>query len=195
MKQVSGDTFLAWAAEAGIVPDPRFKGSRKLVFQRGKSHSCYWCIPEDQKEAERLFELILGTVWGAGDMAVWPRDGSWWAYCDQTENIDPESPFAEIIHSSESPAALVGRDEMGELIKFLWFTLNDLELRPADLQLIPGDCAFIFMLDHHQTLHASSSDREKLEGIVELLEQGGFPLPDVAPDWTFKHPGTIREAD
>jgi hypothetical protein len=126
-------------------------------------------------------------------MAVWPRDGSWWAYSDQAESLDPESPFAEIIRSSENPAALVGRDEMGELIKFLWFTLNDLELRPADLQLIPDDRAIIFMLDHHQTLHASSSDLQKLEGIVELLEQGGFPLPEEPPDWTFKHPGTIRE--
>ncbi len=193
MKPLRGETFLSWAAEAGIGRDPRFKNSLKLVFQRGRSHSCYWTIPPDQEEAERLFRLVLEAVWGAGDMAVWPRDGSWWTFRERLEDLDPESPFGEIIRSLENPAALVGRDEIGELIKFLWFTMKESWRLSDDIHLISTDRSCILLLSHHQTLHASSSDLENLKRTVEHLALGGFPLLEERPDWTFKHPGTIRE--
>ncbi|PYR48027.1 MAG: hypothetical protein DMF89_17360 [Acidobacteria bacterium] len=57
-----------------------------------------------------------------------------------------------------------------------------------DLNILPDDGSCILMVSHHGELQGDFPDSQRLDAFVAFMEAKGYPLPDDAPDETFKIP-------
>jgi hypothetical protein len=127
-----------------------------------------------------------------GDWAscfVWKHSGSW----PSSANPERINDVVELrilsglgLPLGTSEVVEFGRAEFDSLVTLIFSsTIFGWSVRD-DLYVIPDHARCIMQTDHHDVVHVSFRDGEDLKRFVAGMENRGFPLPDDAPDATFK---------
>jgi hypothetical protein len=197
MEAVHADQFLKWAAGSGIEFDERYPESRSLCFVPHADHARFWVLPGDPAVWPHFTETILECLdpwdWGY----LWPRAKCWPSASDSSHGVDRVRSV--MLRGAGVPDSWPGalRFEQGEAYKIhaiLFVYLAFGWCVDDDLFFFPDHGRQIVLTDHHDVIHVSCKDEDRVRKFVADMRAEGYELPTELPDETFWRPDWMGKA-
>jgi hypothetical protein len=176
MQIIPASDFLAWSAEAGLMPDPRYRGAQQLVYPNCPDCWGGWDLPRGPGEPTKFVGTVISLV-GDGALRIRMRGGGVFgsAIADSERErvlraatlaagIPPDTRGAIIIDPAEHQ---VLRDLAAEFLSFGYCVGTDLEIVTADR----GAC---LMLSHHYELLGHFASRDRLSAFDMAMIAVGY---------------------
>jgi len=188
MDLLSRAAFLSWAAEGGIVQDPKYPHSAQLVFRDAPEDQWLaWDTPGPAVELIGFLNALLEAAAPAGPFLLSVRGGAPWF----TGTGYGEGPLVEqlrdrVVGTLPIPAAFDGalrfevaewRDVLMLLATFLvygWCVADDLEL-------VAGDRTTVLMTSHHSYVAVHAQSAARLAVFEASMLASGFPREPSGP--------------
>jgi hypothetical protein len=195
MRLIPDDQFLSWAAEAGLVPDPRYPLSKQLVFPQAPDTWRFWLPPGLPSDLPGFLATALQLAGSGRPFRLRPRGGGPLYYGEHASFREHLIELA--LRSLDIPLDAAGAIEFDSTewastlylgtayYTFGWHVGTDLEIVPTQR----GCC---LMLGHHGDLNVHFATEEGLAIFEAGMAAEGYQLPDEVPDATFKRPPWMR---
>jgi hypothetical protein len=194
---VSGRDFFTWAAGAGIGFDPRYPGTDRLRLLTPHEVSRFWVLPDHPYPIPHFVETVLSGLdrWETG--YLWPRIGRWPTWADP--GLPNERVRDVIWRGLGMPGgwagpARVGRGERSAAVAALFASLALGGDSCSDLYFVPDHGLQLVWAGHHDAIHVECAGETRMLEFVRHMDAGGYPLPTVPPDATFKWPAWMEQA-
>lgn len=191
MEAVPSETFLRWAAGAGIGVDLRHPGSRCLSLLPATEHARFWALPADPAAWPHFAASLLGGLdeWASG--YLWSRSGDWpepsgsQSYNEGVRDV--------VLRGAGIPGGWAGalglaRTEEHTLVAVLYVYLAFGWCTDDDLFFVPDHGRQLLQTDHHDVVHVQCATEERVLELVAHMAGEGYELPAELPDGTFKRP-------
>jgi hypothetical protein len=178
VKTISDDQFLAWAAEAGLVPDPRYPLSNQLVFQGCPTCWRPWPQPSTADGISGFLEAMVLHAGGGGVLRTRLRGGGSWYFRNPEwdRQLAIEDTLRRVGVSPDARGAFEFSAEERRLVLdlaqayavFGWHVGTDLEI-------VPMERTWCLMLSHHREIIVHSSSEEHLFALSRGMKNAGYP--------------------
>ena len=181
---IPNSEFLVWAAEAGLVPDPRYPLSRQLVY--ADCPDCWggWDPPRVPGEPTRFVGTIISLV-GDGPLRVRLRGGG--VFGSAAADSERERALG-----AATLAAGIPEDTRGavEFDRIEHRALRDLAVAflsfgycvGTDLEIVASDRGACLMLSHHYELFGHFASRDRLSAFDMAMIAAGYGDQDEDSD-------------
>jgi hypothetical protein len=168
MNLIPEATFRAWAAEVGLVADPRYPGSEQLVFGGSLDAREVWLPPTEPSGLPNFLTAAIRLASPTGPYRLRLRGGG-------TFYGDPDSPreqiMARILRSLEVPSGATGAieftDQEWDSLLMLASTFYVFGYRvQTDLEIVTLERTASLLFSHHGELDihfASQVMRDEFE--------------------------------
>jgi hypothetical protein len=180
MELVEAGDFLRWAAEGGIVPDPRGPdGQARPTFGGAALYERRWIAPEAPFNLPGFASCLLGSTAPQTSVYLFIKGGApWFTGSDPATGPEWEHLRDRIVGTLPIPRDFRGALKMafGEsddvvllMVTFLvyaWCVTDD-------LQVVPEGRDVVMQTSHHGEAIVCSSDPGRLEAFVASMV--GFP--------------------
>jgi hypothetical protein len=185
MKTISDQSFLAWTAEADLVPDPKYKypSSRQLVFPTCSDCWRAWKVPTTPNEPDRFVGAIMNLI----DWPVRIRVRGGGPFSVAQPESAPERAIRSAASAAGIPTGATGALEfdlteqpiLARLaVAFLLFGYRV----ETDLEIVAFDRSACLMLSHHREIVARCSTRDRLVSFANGMLAAGYREPDEEDD-------------
>jgi hypothetical protein len=189
MRKLSETDLIAWIRTRGIALHESYPTAAILTFRPDLGHDRSWQIPPAPERRPYFVATMLDLLGDWASCFVWKHSGSW----PSSANPERINDVVELrilsglgLPLGTSEVVEFGRAEFDSLVTLIFSsTIFGWSVRD-DLYVIPDHARCIMQTDHHDVVHVSFRDGEDLKRFVAGMENRGFPLPDDAPDATFK---------
>jgi len=163
MQIIHDSDFLAWAAEAGLMPDPRYLGTQQLVYPNLPDYWSGWAPPRGPGEPTKFVGTIISLI-GNGPLRIRMRGGG--VFGSATADSEREralraATLAAGIPADTRGALMVDPAEYQVLCNLAVAFLSYGYCVGTDLEIVTADRGACLMLSHHYELlgHFCSRDR------------------------------------
>ena len=181
MQSISDSDFLAWAAEAGLVPDPRYPRSRpQLVFTNCPDGCGVWDTPRVPGELTKFVNTVISLV-GEGPLRIRLRGGGVLGF--NVADMEAERGLERSLRAA-AVAAGIPADTRGalEFDRTERHTLLDLVIAflsfgycvGTDLEIVDSDRGVCLMLSHHQELIGQFASRDRQSAFDKAMTAAGY---------------------
>jgi hypothetical protein len=177
MHTLSDAEFLQWAAEARLVPDPRYPLSRQqLVFASCPDYWSTWHIPNSPGECAEFVRTLI-RLSGDAPLRIRLRGGG--RFGNSGSDQDQERALTSAVLAAGIPMDMDGgiefeHGEYGVLHGLaLAFLMSGYRVQ-TDLEIIPSDRRACLMLSHHSELVAQFSSLDQLSRFSEAMTAAGY---------------------
>jgi hypothetical protein len=169
-------TFRAWAAEVGLVSDPRYRRSEQLVFAGSLDAHEVWLPPREPSALPNFLTTAIKLTSATGPYRLRLRGGG-------PFYGDPDSPreqvIARVLHSLaiplEASGALEFRDEEWDSLLMLAVTYYVFGYRVhTDLELVTRERTSSLLLSHHGELAIHFASQASLDEFVAGMRREGY---------------------
>src|SRR3954468_9114597 len=157
MKSISDPDFLAWAAEAGLVPDHRYPLSRpQLIFTSCPDCWGAWPVPRGPEEPAKFVRTLIG-LFADEPLRIRMRGGG--VFASAPADSERERALQSAVAAVGIPIGASGGFEFEEVharalldlaVAFLSFGY----CLGTDLEIVPTDRRACLMLSHHNEVVA-----------------------------------------
>jgi hypothetical protein len=179
MKTIADPIFLTWAADGGLVPDPRYPASRQqLVFVDAPDCWRPWSCPTTPAETAAFVGAAVGIVGRDQPWRVRLRGGGQFApnlAATEAESNIAAAVAAAGLASTTRGAVEFDSTEQSALVQLaVAFALSGYRIE-TDLEIVNTQRDACLLFDHHRELIAQFSDHEKLDDFRRGMTDAGFP--------------------
>ena len=195
MRLIPDAEFLPWAAESGLLPDPRYPRSKQLVFPASPDTSRFWLPPSIPSDLPGFLATAIQLASKTGPYRLRRRGGGALYYGE-------DASFREIVIERALRAVGVPEDAEGaiEFEESEWAAVLFLSTAyytfgwcvATDLEIVTPDRRSCLMLGHHGELAVHFASEADLALFEAGMSAGAYPLPEDVPDSTFKRPPWMR---
>lgn len=191
MKLIADNDFLAWAAESGLVPDPRYPNSKQLVFPASFDTWRFWLPPGLPSDLPGFLSVAIRLAGAGPPYRLRARGGGSIYYGEQASFR--EQLIERALRSLDIPQDASGAMEFeaGEWSAVLYLAVAYYTFGwqvDTDLEIVPADRTCAMMLGHHGEMAVHFASEESLALFEAGMASEGYLLPDETPDATFKRP-------
>jgi hypothetical protein len=178
IERLSNEAMLAWAAEGGLIPDPRYPDSHALVFEASPDCWCAWPAPHLPGELPTFVDAAITCASADAPYYVRLRGGG--AFCgDILSPLMREQVLGRVVSSLHLSRDMVGgltfhRYHRSSLILLAttFFTFG--YRAQTDLEIIPADRRVCLMLEHHGSLIAHFASDEVMRDVTAAMRRAGY---------------------
>ena len=195
MKKHSKKRFLNWAAAHGLGLDERYPGSAILTFKPDPDLARFWEIPPEPGRRPHFLSLMLELMGEWRSCFAWRHMGKWPSKTDlERPNEMVERQIYDGVGLPLGTTHIVEFDksDTDRLVTLLFATTVFGCTVYEDLYVVPDHAQYIMETDHHDAVHVSFRDDERLQHFITGMREQKFYLPDDVPDATFKVPGWTK---
>jgi hypothetical protein len=178
VKIIPDDQFLTWAAEAGLVPDPRYPLSKQLVFQRNPTCWRPWPLPPSAERITAFLEAMIRQAGGGGVLRTRLRGGGSW----HLRNPESNRQFAieDALRRVGVPSDVRGALEFGVEERAVAVDLAQAYALSGwhigtDLEIVPLERTWCLMLSHHDEVIMHLPSGEHLSALSRRMKADGYP--------------------
>ena len=185
MDYIPAAEFLSWARVHAIAPDPEC-----LCYLGRRSHDRFWEVPQRAADLPFFLNHLLEGLDPWEHCYLWPRRG--WAYAGTRER--PKEQMYGIILDSAGirpdfdGAVRYPKSEMEKLTAAAFASLVFGWTVADDLFVIPDHARQIVQTSHHEVVHVTFAEEQRVATYVEHMAAEEYVLPSELPDATFKRP-------
>lgn len=178
MNLLSNTAFLAWAAEAGLVPDPRYPGSEQLVFAASFGAARVWLPPGEPNALPHFLTAAFRSASPAGPYRLRLRGGG--PFYGGSDGAH-EQVITRVLQSLAVPLDATGALEFAEeewdavLLLAVVFYVFGFHMR-TDLEIVTPDRSSSLLLSHHGELDAHFSSEARMDEFVKEMKRKGYAL-------------------
>lgn len=182
MELVEAGDFLRWAAEGGIVPDPRgLDGQAPLTFGGASLFVRRWIAPEAPFNLPGFASCLFGSAAQRSSVYLFLKGGApWFTGSDPATGPEWEHLRDRIVSTLPIP-----RDFRGA-VKMVFSESDDVVLLMVtflvyawcvadDPQVVPEQRDVIMQTSHHGEAIVCSANSGRLEAFVSSMVESGFP--------------------
>ena len=176
MQIIPDSDFLAWAAEAGLMPDPRYQGTQQLVYP--KCPDCWggWDPPRGPGEPTKFVGTVISLI-GDGALRIRMRGGGVFGSAiavAERERALRAATLAAGIPADTRGALIFDPDEHQVLRDLATAFLSFGYCVGTDLEIVTADGGACLMLSHHYELFGHFSSRARLSEFDEAMIAAGY---------------------
>ena len=181
MQSISDSDFLAWAAEAGLVPDPRYPQSRpQLVFTNCPDGCGVWDTPRTPGELTKFVDTVISLI-GDGLLRVRLRGGGVLGFtvAEMEGERGAERSLRAAAVAVGIPADTRGalefdRTERQVLLDLAIAFLSFGYCIGTDLEIVASDRGVCLMLSHHHELIGQFASRDRRSAFDKAMTAAGY---------------------
>ena len=177
MKTITEPLFLKWAADAGLVPDPRYPASRQLVFAAEPDWWAPYSCPTTPSETAAFLRVAIDLIAHADPVRVRIRGGG--PFSVDSPNSEAEAAISSAVDASGLPRATTGAVQFEpwerETLVQLAVAFARLGYRiETDLEIVNLRRDASLLIGHHRELLAHFPNKAKLDVFRSGMAQAGF---------------------
>jgi hypothetical protein len=187
VRALSLSEFLAWAADHGLKPDPRFPGSTFPTFDPNPELYRFWEYPRDAASRPRFLSRMLQLA-GPWHTCFVRRLGGWPALGEASgagERVAHQIFVALGMPMGTNGIAAFDASERDALVSLLLVSTVFGWSAVDDLFLVPDPPRYLLKTEHHGLMQVCFRTRSDLDDYVRAMETARFALPSSAPEGGF----------
>lgn len=176
--QIANEAMLAWAAAAGLVPDPRYPESPALVFEAFPDCWSAWSPPGPPGDLPAFLEAAITSSNPNGPYSVRMRGGG--AFAGNTMSpVMREQALSRVLGTLHLPGDVTGglifhRAHWSALMLLTTTYFAFGYCMRTDLEIVPTDRRVCLMLDHHGSLVGHFAGEGVLGEFTEAMRHAGY---------------------
>lgn len=193
MTQLSEKEFVEWLTARELMWESQYG---YIDFKSGPTDERFWTLPGRGARVVFLLAVILDSLEPWNYLMVCKQGAAGWYNSDDRSGIIA-AVHDQIVNSTSVPKDFQGvfRAEKSDETAIITLLFNQLMFGWCmwdDVYAIPDHAQQIVKTSHHDVVHLSFKDPNKIASFVEKLAQAKFYLPTEVPDGTFKTPDWMR---
>ena len=185
MRNIPESEFLEWAAQANLVPDPRYPHSRQqLVFVNSTDCRGGWTPTLGPDEPAKFVHTTIGLL-GNGTLRIRVRGGGFFGSIEDASTREQALGAAAL--AAGIPADTRGAIEFAPAERQ---ALVDLALAfflfgfcvGTDLEIVDRDGGVCLLLSHHHEIIGHFANPERLSAFHTAMTAAGYGGDEEEPD-------------
>ena len=176
--------------------DERYPDSAILKFRPDPNLDRFWNTPPQPERRSPFLAHMLSLMGDWKTCSVWRHMGSWPAKAEPRRMNDcVEFQILSGLGLPMGTADVIefDRAEIVGLVTLLFSTTVFGWSVGEDLYVVPDHGQYIIQTDHHDAVHVSFRDEQRLQRFIDGMKEKKFNLPDHIPDPTFKTPDWMKK--